>query len=54
MATPESAWCPPMQAPFVPTAADSLAFLRLSARLHLVPRLPAARVEVRMHSQPQP
>jgi hypothetical protein len=53
MATPESAGCPPMPAPFVP-ATEPFAVLHLSAQLHPVPRLAAARVEVRMRSQPQP
>jgi hypothetical protein len=54
MATPEFAWCPSVRPPFVPAAAEPFAFLRLSAQLRPVARPAAARIEVRMHSQPQP
>lgn len=44
MATPESAWYPPMPAPFVPAAAEPFALLRISAPPDPVPGLPVARV----------
>jgi len=42
-----------MPSPFVPTAAEPLACLRLSAQPRPVPHT-AVRIDVRMHPQPQP
>ena len=52
MAMPQSAWCTPMPVPLVPTVAEPFAVLRNSAQPHPVPRLPVARVEVPLQSNP--
>jgi len=54
MATPESAWCPPLPALFVPTTAGPVAFLRISAQPRPVPGLPVGRVEFPTQTKPQP